>query len=372
MAAANAFEWRARDVRELQANYVDEVSSQWLYEALAAMDKDAARAALLRSLASFEEKHAGHWRELLDELRQAVPARQRMVEHQVLALLARLAGVRAVLPLLHKAEVDGIARYKDQASRWKDERAQALFKQLLPEEVSHEVELFDQLQETGRSAGVLRSMILGANDGLGSTLALVAGVAGASQATAPVLIAGTAGLIAGAVSMAASNYISVKAEQEVFESRAGLQREAIAFALEDKKEQLRRAYLAKGFTEAEARTVTERLARSPAEFVKALLTEQQGIGEASFDSPRRLAAYTGFAFAVAGMVPVLPFALLPLPSALPASIAFTCLALFLAGALRTLVTLRSFFRSGLEMTLVGLGAATVTYLVGLWLGVVIG
>ncbi len=373
MALVHAFQWEPADIRALQANYVDEVSSQWMYLSLAACDRHARHRELLEELAEYEQRHAARWEEILRNLQQPVPNHQRMLEHRIFVWLAHLVGVDAIMSLLHKGEVDGIAKYKQQALRWKDERAQAVLKEILPDEISHEVELFGKMRESGRKTGILRSTILGANDGLGSTLALVAGVAGATQANGLVIIAGTAGLIAGAVSMAASNYISVKAEQEVFESQARLQRDGIEFSPESKKEQLRKAYLAKGFTEAEATTVTERLARQPEEFVKALLAEQDGVSAASFESPLNLAAYTGVAFTLAGIVPVLPFLFLPTTSmATLASVAFTCVALFVAGALRALSTLQPFVRSGLEMLFIGLGAATVTYLVGTWLGVVVG
>ncbi len=372
MDAAKTFEWRPEDVKGLQGNYVDEVSSRWMYLALAACDKHAHHRALLEELAVYEERHAVSWKKILTSLGAEVPADQRLFEHQVYVGLAHFMGVDAIIPLLHKGEVEGIAKYKDQALRWKDARAQAALKEILPDEVSHEIELFGKMQESGPKTGILRSTILGANDGLGSTLALVSGVAGATQANQAVIIAGTAGLIAGAVSMAASNYISVKAEQEVFESQARLQREGIQFSLESKKAQLRKAYLVKGFTPAEANTVTERLAKQPEEFVKALLAEQDGLGASSFDQPLVLAAYTGFAFAVVGLVPILPYLFMPAGVAIEASLAFTCLALFTAGALRSLSTMQPFIRSGLEMLFIGLGAATVTYLVGMWLGAVVG
>ncbi len=171
--------------------------------------------------------------------------------------------------------------------------------------------------------------------------------------------------------MGASNHVSVKAEEEVNASQTRLAREAIESAPETKRRQLEEAYRARGLTEEETEAVVNRLAKRPEEFLKAIVSEQHGIEGASFESLTRLAAYTGFAFALAGLLPILLFIFL---SALPgvlAPVAVTAIGLFFAGILRALSTLNPFLRSGLEMVLVGMGAATATYLVGLAVGGVV-
>lgn len=367
-----AFAWDATSVRELEHNYLDERSSRWMYERLADADREPERAALLRHLAGYEERHAARWAALLTKLGRPVPRDTPFLEHRILTRVARMFGVGSVLGLLHKGEVDGIAKYRDQAERWKDPAAQEAFRDILPDEVAHEVDTFDAMRNVGASKGALRSAILGANDGLGSTLALVAGVAGATDSSTAILIAGFAGLVAGAVSMGASNYVSVRAEQEVTESQVRLSREALAVAPEAKRAQLEASYRAKGLSAEEASVVVERLSANPDTLLKSLLAEQQGITDAGQESARRLAAYTGLAFALAALVPIVPFLLL---SALPGavvSVAVTGVALFLTGILRALSTLHPFLRSGLQMVLVGLGAAAATFLVGLLVGGAVG
>ncbi len=301
-----------------------------------------------------------------------VPRRKRLREHRILVGLARLFGVGAVLPILHKGEVDGIAKYRAQAARWQDPAAQAAFEEILPDEVAHEVDIFAAIREDTGSRGVLRSAILGVNDGLGSVLALVAGVAGATASSILVIVAGVAGIVAGAVSMAASNFVSVKAEQEVYANQVRIQRDAIAVAPEKKRKQLVDAYRERGLTEAEAKAVVTPLAARPDEFLKAVLSEEHGIAEASFEDPPRLAVYTGIAFALAGAIPVLPFLFLPALEGVILSVVLTGIALFFAGVLRALSSLSPFWRSGLEMVLVGMGAAAATYAVGLAFGGVVG
>ncbi|MFQ5919050.1 MAG: VIT1/CCC1 transporter family protein [Thermoplasmata archaeon] len=366
--ADETYHWTREDLRELDENLVDERSTQWLYERLAEREGDTDRGAQLRELADFEERHATIWENLITHLRRRVPHKVRLVEHRLLVGLARIFGMRRVLPILHRIEVDGIRRYRSQASRWKDEAAQEAFEEILPDEVGHEIDLFEAMRASGRSGGTLRSAVLGANDGLGSILALVAGVAAATSSAAVVIIAGLAGLIAGAVSMGASGYISVKAEQDVYASQVSLQREAFDVAPEARKAQLTEAYVNKGLSQPEAELVVERLAENEEEFLRALLAEGRGIAEASFESPRRLALYTGLAFVFAGLIPILPFLALPVSAAILGAVVFAAAALFLTGVLRSLSTLNSFVKSGVEMVLIGLGAAAATFLVGLAVG----
>lgn len=371
-ADGETFSWSRGDLRELEANFHDERSSRWMYLALADLDRRDGRAAILRELARYEERHAAIWEGVMRSLDHRVPKERRLVEHRVLLGLAKAFGVGAVLTILHKGEVDGIEKYKRQAETWRDPAAQEAFEEILPDEIAHEVDTFNAMREVAGSQGVLRSAILGANDGLGSVLALAAGVAGATGSSALVLIAGVAGIVAGAVSMAASNYVSVKAEQEVYSAQTRIQRDAVAIAPETKRKQLKDAYREKGLTEEEAEAVVAPIAERPEEFLKALLAEEHGISEASFESPSRLAAYTGLAFTLAGAVPVLPFFFLPALEGVIVSVILTGFALFFAGIVRALSSMSPFLRSGVEMVLVGMGAAAATYAVGLAFGGVVG
>lgn len=357
-----------RDFKDIEANYLDERSSRWMYSSLAPLDKDRERAAMLGELADYEEKHAGLWEALLRDMDRSVPPERRLLDHRLLVAAARVFGVGVVLPLLHKSEVDGIAKYKLQAERWRDTAAHATVRDILPDEVAHEVDTFQAMRTAGPRGSTVRSIILGANDGLGSILALAAGVASATGSSGTVLIAGVAGLVAGAASMAGSNFVSVRAETELYRSQARLERDALAVAPETKRAQLAAAFQARGFTGKEAEAAAERLVADSEAAVRALLAERHGMATEAGPSPGRLAGYTGVAFALAGLVPLLPFLFLPaLPGTL-ASVALSGTALFVAGVLRALATLTPFLRSGIEMLLVGMGAAAATFAAGAAVG----
>ena len=176
----SGYQWTASDIREVEANYLDERSSLWMYRALADADSLPARASLLRDLANFEDRHASQWAGLLRKLGRPLPREKRALNQRMLVLMARLLGVGPVLPLVHRGEVDGVEKYRAQARRWRDPDAAAVFKTLLPDEVAHEIETSNAAREVGSKGSSLRSLLLGAIDGFASLVALSAGVAGAT------------------------------------------------------------------------------------------------------------------------------------------------------------------------------------------------
>jgi len=372
-APAPPFRWAEADIHEIEANYLDERSSLWMYRSLAARDHIPARAQLLEELARFEERHAALWGGLLQKLGRTPPKEKRSIEHRLAVVMAGLLGVGIVLPLVHRGEVDGIGKYRDQARRWQDPDAAAVFKPLLPDEIAHEIETSNAAREAGAKSGSsLRSLLLGAIDGFASIVALSAGVAGATRADVDVLIAGLASVVAGALSMAASEYVSVKAEHEAREAQMRMEGEAAAVAPETKREQLARAFEAKGLSADEASQAVARLEQDPHRFLSVLVSERYGPSAEENERPARQGLLTGISFALAGTVPLLPYLLLSIPDAIIASVVVTAIALFLAGLFRALSSLQSFVRSGFEMLAIGMGAAAGTFLIGLAIGSAVG
>jgi len=367
-----AFQWSESDVREVQENYLDERSSRWMYESLAGIDRVPERAALLRDLAGYEARHAALWAGLLDRIGRPVPKERRFLNHRILLGMARLLGVGAVLSIVHREEVDGIEKYRDQARRWSTPEAAQVFRTLLPDEIAHEIETSSSARAAGSKSGSsLRSLLLGAIDGFASIVALSAGVAGATDSNRAVLIAGAASVVAGALSMAASEYVSVKAEREARDAQIRMEREAANVAADTKREQLVRAYEAKGLSPEEAERVVTQLGQDPETFVRALVEERYG-PEGEEERPGRQGLLTGVSFALAGTVPLIPFLVLGTHPAIVTSVLVTAAALFLAGLFRALSSLHPFVRSGLEMMAVGMGAAAGTYLIGLAIGGAVG
>ena len=370
-ASEAAFRWTASDFVEVEENLQDELSSRWMYQSLAQIDPNPERAALLRKLAEYEERHANLWRSLLERLGRRPPRERRSLNHRILVGMARTLGVGLVLPIVHREEVDGVEKYRDQARRWQDPVAKELFREILPDEIAHEIETSQAAREVGSKGGSLRSLLLGAIDGFASVVALAAGVAAVTRSDLAVLIAGAAAVAAGALSMAASEYVSVKAERDARTAQIEMEREAFKVAPGSKKRQLVQAYQVKGLTLEESERVVGRLEQDPGQFLHALLAERYGSDD-NGEQPGRQGFLTGISFALAGAVPIVPFLVLSIPAAVIASVAVTGIALFVAGLFRALSSLHPFLRSGLEMVAVGMGAAAGTYLIGLLIGGVVG
>lgn len=368
-----SWSWSERDLHEAELNHREEVSSEWMYRALAERDRRPGGREMFLSLAGFEHTHAALWEGLLRKLGRAPPPSPRPLwNHRILVQMARWLGVGSVMAILHREEVDGVDKYREQADRWKDPRAQEVFRQLLPDEVAHEIETFNSARSEAAGSGSLRSILLGAIDGFGSIVALAAGVAGITANSRTVLIAGSAALIAGALSMAASEYVSSKAEGEVGQAQARMERDAMNAAPDLKRRQLTDAYVEKGLSPSQAEEVVGRVSRDPNRFLKALLAERLGLGADEGEDPLKGGLLTGVSFALAGGLPLVPYLLLPAVPGAILSVALTGTALFLAGIFRALSSLQPFLRSGGEMLLVGLGSAAATYLIGLGIGGVVG
>jgi vacuolar iron transporter family protein len=219
----------------------------------------------------------------------------------------------------------------------------------------------------------LRAAVLGANDGLCSNLALVMGVAGAAASSQAILIAGLAGLLAGAFSMALGEWISVTSSRELAERELRVERDELEASPEEEREELQLIYEAKGIPAAEANQLSTHLLRDPATALGVLAREELGLDPDELGGSPRTAALVSFVlFAVGAVIPVLPFALSSGDAAIVASVAFSGVALFGIGAAITVFTGRSVWLSGGRQLAFGLGAAGLTYVVGRLLGVALG
>jgi VIT1/CCC1 family predicted Fe2+/Mn2+ transporter len=223
-----------------------------------------------------------------------------------------------------------------------------------------------------KSAGGLRAAVFGANDGLVSNASLLLGVAGATDETASILLTGIAGMLAGAFSMAAGEYVSMRSQREMFEEQIAAEREELAEYPEQEQAELALIYAARGLESDEAQRVAARIFEDPEQALDTLAREELGLDPDSLGSPTVAAAASFAAFAIGALVPVAPFLLASGAPALYASIALTALALFGVGAAISLFTGRSAFAGGLRMLAIGGGAGLATYSIGVAFGVALG
>lgn len=220
-----------------------------------------------------------------------------------------------------------------------------------------------------RGASIVRPVVFGATDGIVTNLGLIMGVAGASSEDPhAVVIAGVAGLLAGSLSMAVGEYISVRSQRELLDYQVELQERQFAETPEQERAILQAIYRAKGLSAAEASLVVDRVFANPAEALATFVREEIGLSAQTMGSPMTAALGSLVAFAGGALIPLIPFLALPSSAAFAISIGASLLALFAVGVGVSRLTHRHPLRSGLRQAALGAFAATVTYAVGLLLG----
>ena len=216
----------------------------------------------------------------------------------------------------------------------------------------------------------LRAAVLGANDGLVSNMSLVMGVAGATDGDQGVLLAGLAGLLAGALSMALGEWISVKSSQELYERQMALEMTELEMNPEGERKELVLIFMAKGISETESERLASEALTDKGKAHALLVKEELGINAEELKGSAWEAAITSFfLFAVGAILPVIPFFLTGGMNAILISVGLSAAGLFIIGAAITLFTGRSVWFSGFRQVLFGLAAAAVTFGIGKLIGV---
>lgn len=361
----------------LLANLADERNSAALYRALAELERQPKLAEFYRRLAEVETKHAQRWEAQLRAAGVAIPPEKLTWRTRTLIGLARRLGVQAVLPTLATLEEIDSHAYAGQAAAGGLPQVEQSHARLLRAVGRHtgggvEGGLLAQMEGRHRSAGgnALRAAVLGANDGLVSNMSLVMGVAGAELSGSAILVTGFAGLLAGAISMALGEWISVQSSRELYTHQLETEQREIQRFPEEEAEELALIYEARGLGEAEARALAARFMADEETALQTLARDELGIDPEELGGSAWEAAISSFVlFAVGAIVPVAPFLFLSGLTAVIASVLASALGLFAIGAAITLFTGRPVWWSGLRQVAFGLAAALVTYGIGRVIGV---
>jgi len=221
-------------------------------------------------------------------------------------------------------------------------------------------------RDVGGSSG--RAAVLGAGDGLLTNVSLILGVAGASPGAATVRLAGIAGLLAGAFSMAVGEYISVRSQREILDYQIKLQKAQLADDPETEAAILRAIYVTKGLSEGEAALIVNRVMADHGLAVETFVSEEIGLSEATMGSPLAASGSSFLAFSIGAIIPVVPYILVHGPLAFWISLVVSTIALFGVGAAVSLLTHRPPLVVGARQAGLGLAAAAVTYAIGTLLG----
>jgi VIT1/CCC1 family predicted Fe2+/Mn2+ transporter len=370
------------DIRRYRANLQDEVNGVYLYEQLALIGgrRNRQLGEVYAHMAETERRHQRLWH---DKLLAAGESERSLSlkpdwRTRALVLLAKRFGSRFVLPTIVGMEREAETGYDDQpeaveAGLPREERAHA---RTLREIARGGVNGDDIAQFEGRHRAIggnaLRAGVLGANDGLVSNLSLVMGVAGADLSPNAILIAGVAGLLAGSISMALGEWVSVQSSRELHQNQLRVEREELEEFPEEERQELVLIYQAKGMTREEAERTAERTMRDKETALNTMAREELGIDPEELGGSPWVAAGASFVlFAVGAIFPVLPYFFTEGLRAVFLSMGFSAIGLFLLGAAITLVTGKGLLYSGARQVLFGLAAAGVTFGIGRAIGVAV-
>ena len=335
----------------------DEKRSALLYRVLAEAEKGTPREALFAELAQAADAQAAIWAQAASRAGDALPPFAPGFRAGIVAFLIRRFGPRRIRPVLAAMKVRGLSVYGGK---------------LPGHEMPTTVEEVGARHTGAGSGGNLRAAVFGVNDGLVSNASLILGVAGASSQSDVILLSGVAGLLAGAFSMAAGEYISVRSQRELFESQIGLERDELAEYPKEEAAELALIYAARGVPKQEAQALAERMIADPARALDTLAREELGLNPDELGSPLGAAVFSFGSFAVGASIPLAPFLFLVGSPALFLAIGLASLSLFSVGATLSLFTGTRAPWGGLRMLLLGGAAGAATYTIGRLLGVSLG
>jgi vacuolar iron transporter family protein len=369
------------DITRYRENLRTERDAIALYEQIAAAEANPDLAAVYRKMADTERRHAAAWEDKLRAVGAPVPDYKPGWRTRTLGSLARRFGPAFVLPTMVEVEYSASSGYEGQpdaeaAGMQAEERSHArIFRTMARTTHGLEGGAVARFEGRHRAAGgnALRAGVLGANDGLVSVFSLVMGVAGAGVGSREILLTGFAGLLAGALSMALGEWLSVQSSRELYQHQVAIEKRELSEIPEEEKAELALIYQAKGIAPETSRQLADRLLSDEATALDTLAREELRIDPQELGGSAWEAALTSFfLFAAGAIIPVLPYVFLTGVAGIIVSAAASALGLFLIGAAITLMTGRNPILSGLRQMGFGLAAAAITFGIGRLVGVNVG
>ena len=380
----------------LEGNWQAEMEGFHTYTTLADRDTDPVRAQVLRHLAQAEIEHAMLWEGRIKELGGPQPVYAGSPGGQADSLASRAGGMGMALRRLEIEESRDIARYGEQLKALGDEGSVAILEHVIQDEKDHYRELGSLIRgHYTAPAGapridakaVLEEMlakrnqgrkqpgswigdaIYGVNDGLGAIFGIVSGVSGATAGDSKyVLLAGHSGMIASALSMGSGAYLAAKSEREIYHAEVIREREAIQMNGPEARELLALYYQVKGLPEEDSQNMVNHIASDPEQLLRALASERLGSSEEALANPLVSAGSGALSTAIGATIPIIPFFWMSGVNAVIVAAIVSLAAHFAVGAAKSLITVRSWWSSGFEMTVVGALEGAVTYGIGILLG----
>ncbi len=339
-----------------------ELTSAYLYRLIAECENEAKRKRMFEELARDAERQAEHWNARLRAGGIEPPAFRPGLRARLVGRLVRLLGPARLAHALTAMKVRGMSVYRDAGMGLPSKHDDVGERHHSGGNGAHAVS----------SGGTLRAAVFGANDGLISNASLILGVAGAGPDDSIVLLTGIAGLIAGAFSMGAGEYVSVRSQREMYEHQIALERAELAEYPEEEAAELALIFAARGMAQADAKHYADALVNDPSRALETLTREELGLNPGDLGSPWGAATSSFLSFALGAALPLVPFLIARGPQALAGSVAVSAAALFAIGAAISLFTGRGALAGGARMLAIGGCAGALTYTIGKLLGVGLG
>lgn len=359
-------------------NIQTEVDAGFLYDLLAKHEKDENVANVFRQMSEIENSHALVFMQKNKIDISLLPGPSNRAK--VLKFIGSVLGYDYVLGVLLDTEksiassVVNARKSSNTATSISDTAHVTILKNILNNNQNISGSNLARFEKRHRSVGgnALRAAVLGGNDGLVSNFSLVMGIAGATSGQSEVLLAGVAGLLAGALSMALGEWISVKSSQELYENQMQLEMEELEHNPEGEEKELALIYISKGIPEAQAKNMAKQIMTNIENAHEILIKEELGISKEDLQGSAMEAAITSFLlFSIGAIIPVIPFFFFVGFKAIILSAFLSAIGLFLIGASITLFTGKSIWFSGFRQVLFGLVAAGITFGIGKLIGVAV-
>ncbi|MEZ4941769.1 MAG: VIT1/CCC1 transporter family protein [Saprospiraceae bacterium] len=368
----------ALSAQHLSASLQTEVDAAFLYKKIAEAEAEPAIARVFQQLAEIESGHAAKMLEHLARQDSSLRLPPPSWRARVLNRIGKIFGYDYIIGVLmdtEKSIAQATIQQKTKSNipvKGDEGNHVRILQALLNNRQKVSGEQLSRIEGRHKTVGgnALRAAVLGANDGLVSNLSLVMGVAGATSGQQEILLAGSAGLLAGALSMALGEWISVKSSQELYERQMALGMAELIANPEGEQKEIALIYIAKGIPETQAHDMAASLMQDTDQAHALLIKEELGINPEELKSSAWEAAITSFVlFAVGAIIPLAPFFWGGGITAILSSVVFSTLGLFLIGSAITLFTGKSVWYSGMRQVIFGLLAAAVTFGIGSLIGV---
>ena len=353
-----------------------EIDASYLYAKLAENESDPTIANVFKQMSEIEESHAVAFAEKAN-----IPLDKLMLPSwraKTLNRIGKIFGYDYVLGVLMDTEktlsnqvLNAKRKHNLEISGTETNHVKIL-RTILEKEENVSGKHLSRFEKRHRSVGgnAIRAAVLGGNDGLVSNFSLVMGVAGATAGQQGVLLAGSAGLLAGALSMSLGEWISVKSSQELSENQMELEMEELENNPEGEKREIALIYIAKGIPEAQAHEMAAEIIKDKEKAHELLVKEELGINAEDLEgSAIEAAVYSFILFAIGAIIPLFPFMFLSGMTAVYLSVGASAVGLFIIGAAITLFTGKNVWYSGMRQVIFGLAAAAVTFGIGKLIGV---